>query len=114
MKFKITESEKSKIRGLYNLNEQTINFAKTGYNVGFQEGMDVIYPGRMELENIVGNGDLITADLVSEDGTSYSINYRCSTEELKRDDNYDVKRYSYTDENELETLKIDLNKFCNV
>ena len=113
MKFTITESEKSEIRGLYNLNEQTINFTKTGYNVGFQNGMDVIFPGRMELENVVGNGDLITADLVAKDDT-YSISYRCSTKELKRNDNHDLKRYSYTDEDELETLKNDLNKICNV
>jgi len=114
MKFTITESEKDEIRGLYNLNEQIIKFAKTGYDVGFQDGIDVAFPGRMELENVVGNGDLITADLVTKDGTKHSISYRCSSKELKRDDGYRVKRASYVDENELQTLKDDLNKFCNV
>jgi len=49
MKFTITESEKSEIRGLYNLNEQAINFVKTGYDIGFQKGLDVQFDGRLEL-----------------------------------------------------------------
>ena len=114
MKFTITETEKSEIRGLYNLNEQIIKIVKTGYDVGFQKGMDVIFPGRMELENIVGNGDLITADLVTGDGTKYSINYRCSSKKLQRNDGYKVERASQIGENELQTLKDDLNKFCDV
>ncbi len=114
MKFIITESEKNEIRGFYNLNEQIIKFAKTGYDVGFQNGMEVTYPGRMELENVVGDGDLVTADLVTKDGTKHSINYRCSSEKLIRDDGYEVKLKSYNDENELQTLKDNLKSYCNV
>ena len=114
MKFIITESEKNEIRGFYNLNEQIIKFAKTGYDVGFQNGIDVTYPGRMELENVVGNGDLVTADLVTKDGTKHSISYRCSSEKLIRNDGYEVKLKSYNDENELRTLKDNLISYCNV
>ena len=114
MKFTITESEKSEIRGLYNLNEQTINFVKTGYDIGFQKGLDVQFDGRLELENVVGDGDLISADLVSKDNETYPITYRCSSKELTRNDGYKLVHGSIVDENELETLKIDLNKFCNV
>jgi len=114
MKFTITELEKSKIRGLYNLNEQVINFAKTGYDVGFQKGLDVQFDGRLELENIVGEGDLISADLVSKGNKSHSITYRCSSKKLTRNDGYNLVPGSIVDENELETLKINLNTFCNV
>lgn len=114
MKFTITESEKSEIRGLYNLNEQAINFVKTGYDIGFQKGLDVQFDGRLELENVVGDGDLISADLVSKDNEIYPITYRCSSKELTRNDGYKLVPGSIVDENELETLKTDLNKFCNV
>lgn len=119
MKFRITESEKSEIRGLYNLNEQIIKFVKTGYNVGFQKRLDIQYHNEnpmeiLELENVVGDGDLISADLVSKDKVTYHITYRCSSKELTRDDGFKLVPGSIADENELETLKTDLNKFCNV
>ena len=114
MKFTITESEKIEIRGLYNLNEQAINFVKTGYDIGFQKGLDVQFDGRLELENVVGDGDLISADLVSKDNETYPITYRCSSKKLTRNDGYKLVPGSIVDENELETLKTDLNKFCNV
>lgn len=143
MKFTITESEKNEIRGLYNLNEQgffdafksgkdvadkQIILRKDTYEIGFtndKRGSDNIVEKPLKLtlsdgpENIVVDGDTITVKLENnyqedDEKRFYTVIYRCSNDSIIRDDGFNLYRVSYISNDDVQSLKDELKKFCNV
>lgn len=143
MKFTITESEKNEIRGLYNLNEQgfldafksgkdvadkQIILRKNTYEIGFtndKRGSDNIVEKPLKLtlldgpENIVVDGDTITVKLENnyqedDEKRFYTVIYRCSNDSIIRDDGFNLYRVSYISNDDVQSLKDELKKFCNV
>ena len=143
MKFTITESEKNEIRGLYNLNEQgffdafksgkdvadkKIILKKNTYEVGFtndKKGRDSIVEKPLKLtllsgpENIVVDGDTISAKLENkykkdDENRFYTVIYRCSDDSIIRNDGFNLYRVSYSSDDDTQSLKDELKKFCDV
>jgi hypothetical protein len=139
MKFRITESEKNEIRGLYDLNEQGFfNASKLGkksgekaiiiskkYEIGFHNNKRgdenvtekpvslIFYDGP---DNITVDGDTITVRLKKYSGEGenfYTLIYKCSTDTLTREDGYELYKVSYASD-DVESLKDKIKSFCNV
>lgn len=141
MRFNITESEKNEIRGLYNLNEQNFidalfkgsesgkksfvlsnNTFKIGFHNG-KRGHDNITEKAVELllqagpNFIEGDGNTVKVKMKRQRGEGkefYNIIYNCSKDELTRDDGYKVWNGGDVGNDDVEDLKNELKKFCDV
>jgi hypothetical protein len=70
-------------------------------------------------ENIVVDGDTISAKLENkykkdDENRFYTVIYRCSDDSIIRDDGFHLYRVSYVSDDDAQSLKDELKKFCNV